>query len=331
MMERLAQLTHLRSLALAVKPHDVWQHSLVDRLHAKGDCLYSLAKLTALTRLELQVQAVCETWGDSYSGYQVTDLLPPADQEAMVNRMYDALEQRGSSLLQALLRMGSLQHLSCPGMWVTPFELTWLPSSLIHLEIEGLLPPKSDELDDTVAYNTPSPWDLPRRLRELRLLGYAASPRALAAIRPPPDVKGGAPSCKVHCFQLRFGLHDIDFDTGRLHRDTVAAVGPALELLRTTRPRPGEWTLQVAADGAEWPMGPPEDQAAGHEGWIRQLAAAGEACTGLVLHNMSLRAADLEALTRAMPQLKVGCGGTAWGSDGARVRRFVLGLEQRKK
>lgn len=330
MVEQLAQLTHLRYLTLAVKPHGVWQHPLVDRLHAKGDCLYRLANLTALTRLELQLEAVCETWGDSYSKYQATDLLPPPDQEAKINLMYDTLGQRSSVLLSALHEMRSLLHLSCPGMWFTPFELTWLPPSLRHLEIEGLLPPKAEELDDKVEYYTPMPWDLPPQLLELRLLGYAASPKALAAIRPPPEVKGGATSCRVHCFQLRFGLHDIDFDTGCLHRNAVATVGPALELLCATRPRPGQWTLQVAADGAEWPMAPPEDQEGeqeGHVGWVRQLQAAGEACTGLVLHNMALRSGDLEALTTAMPQLKVGRLGVEWKGGGSQVLVFGLGVE----
>ncbi len=319
-MEQLTQLTHLRSLSLAVKPNGGWQLAHAESLSAHNDCLEHLSCLTALTRLELQLEAVCEPWGDSYIEYQRALAQPAYCEDDYEIRMYEAITERRHTLVYALRDMPSMQRLSCPGLWITPSELAPLPSSLIHLEIEGLLPPTFDEIADAEALDTPLLWDLPPQLRELRLLGYAACPRALAAIRPPPEVKGQTHGLKLHCFQLRFGVDDVVGSRGRLWDASEEAVGPALELLRATRPRPGEWTLQVAADGSKWPMGPPEDEEEGHEGWIGQLQAAGEACTGLVLHNMSLRAGDLEALTRAMPQLKVGRGGTAWGSGAGLVR-----------
>ncbi len=335
-MKQLTSLPHLRSFSLTVHAVNGWNPDLAPRLLSCSTCLESLGALTALTQLELQLHPVSQPWGDSYEARDTAPLLPIYDdEEALDDAVLAALDQRKASLLHALLCMPSLQHLSCTSLWLTPAEVAQL-TALTYLELEGLLPPTAAEAAALLPTNSSPPvWDLPPHLQELRLIGLSASVRALAAIRPPgsEEQQGQGkqqqqrPRCRLHCLCLHFGTGDVAESDGRLLPGAAAAVGRAVEALRAMRPRPGEWTLQVVPDGSEWPMGPPGgegqqrrheegqeqgegqgEEQQGHAGWLWQLSAAGDECTGLVLQDLTMRAGDLEALAQALPQLKVGPG-----------------------
>lgn len=329
-MKQLTSLPHLCSLSLTLDAMDSWKPHLAPRLLSCATCLGNLAALTALTRLELQLHPVSQPWGDSYEARDTTRLLPVSyDQMFLEDTVLAALDQRKASLQHALLCMPSLRHLSCTGLWLTPAELAHL-SSITHLELEGLLPPTADEAAALLPTDSAPPvWDLPPHLQELRLIRLSASVRALAAIRPPcgAELQQQQLRCRLHCLCLYFGTGDVAASDGALLPGVDVAVGRAVEVLRAMRPRPGEWTLQVVADGSEWPMGPPggegqpeglgqgegqqQDEQQGHAGWLRQLRSAGQECTGLVLQDLTMRAGDLAALAQALPQLKVGPG-AAW-------------------
>ncbi len=227
-------------------------------------------------------------------------------------------EVHRASLLSALGCMPQLQHLHCHTLWLRPSDLASL-TALTRITLGGLLPPTAAPVQVPAAVDasassaaaagaaaaaaaarpSTAAGALPPQLQSL-ILAKAASPSALAALQPAPNLK------HITLYRIRLGTSDVSPD-GRVLPTVAADVGLAARLLAPFVESSELDDLTVAADCGPRPMGPPEAGLQGHTGWIRELAAV-SALERLHISDVQLHVGDLTSLVSVLPDLKASTG-----------------------
>ncbi len=285
----VAQLTMLRSLRLVTSLGDYWSP---EALRPHASCVGRLSSLTALTHLYLDTPVLYEHHADSWHEQQ---------HEGEEHEVWcEVREAHRAALLSALRCMPQLQQLECPTLWLRPSELPVQCTALTSLSLKGLLPPAVEDPQvaaDSGAGAQAAVAAMPPQLQELTLRG-AASPRALALLRPP--------SCLVRLDlnTLTFSVTDVTAE-GRLHAASADAVGPAVRLLLSYRGGRRCYCnhMDIEYDGGPGRMQPREGAADSHMGWIRELNGL-DVCRRLALGGVALSFGDLHCLGRTLGQLR---------------------------
>ncbi len=286
----ISQLTGLRSLYLntVVDP----DRCTVEDLAPYTTSLARLSALTALTRLALHLSQCCQAHGDSWREWLWNG---EEEHEAWC----ELQEEHRTSLLSALRAMPQLQDLDCGMLWLKAAEAATL-SALTSMCIAGLLPPPpwGDNSISSSSSSVSGLCSLPPQLAVLTL-DSAGLPRALASLQVPTTLTA------LHLWRLRFGMSDSVADN-RLSPETVAAVGPALQLIKTLRTRDPVWgTLAVVADSGDGALLPRAGSTRGHGEWLRHLSGLQEVDM-LQLQGLELQSDDVACLADALGHVPVG-------------------------
>ncbi len=293
----VAQLKSLRSLRLATN----LRFGLApEALRPYASCVGRLSSLTALTHLYLETPMGYAGHGNSWHEQQ---------QEGEEHEVWcEVREAHRAALLSPLRCMPQLQQLECPTLWLRPSELPVQCTALTSLSLKGLRPPAVEApqgAGDNGAGAQVAGAAMPPQLQELTLRG-AASPRALALLRPPV------------CFArvgaaIAFGPSDVTPE-GHVTAQAVEAVGPAVRLLAAYRGRTSgcddvDWYSdsdfwQISSWGAcgHGMMLPREGSPNGHIEWIRQLQAL-DVYGSLTLSGVALSFGDLRCLGQTLARL----------------------------
>ncbi len=286
----ILQLTQLRALYLTIPVDpDEWTP---DNFANYATSLARLSALAALTELELDLSPCYQMGGDS-----LHMMLEGEDDHELWAQVR---EVHRTSLLSALRAMPQLQRLHCPTLWLRPSEAATL-TALTRLQLGGLLPPLPGE-------SSSSSNLLPPRLADL-CLDLAVSPRALASLQIPSTLT------LLRACRLRFGMSDVNQETCQLLPETVAAVGPAVRLIKAFQPNGSlgrSWLL--TADGAARPLLPRAGVPGGHAEWLRQLGALDG--VDLALRGFALQGEDVCCLAQTLGKVQVS---QPWGLSALRV------------
>ncbi len=277
----IAQLTSLQSLEFRTTlDPEVCSPAA---LSPYATSLARLSALTALTRLELALSPCYEHDIGSWSKQEGDGERRPA--------WCAAREAHRTSLLSALRAMPQLQHLDCPTLWLHPSEAASL-TALTSLSVGGLyppLPPAGEGSSGTLP--------LPPQLIQLTL-NTAASPRLLASLQVPTTLTA------LHLRKLSFGMSDVTPDN-RLLPETVAAVGPALQLISSLRSAdPVYKELVIEADSFQVLLWPCAGVTEGHVEWLRHLTAL-QGVEAVKLYSLELRLEDMCCLAQTLGCKKV--------------------------
>ncbi len=274
----ILQLTHLRELYLTI--HVEPEEFTLEAIAPYATSLARLSALTALTALELDLSRCYEFGGDSVEMMQLE-----GDDHAAWTEVREA---HRTSLLSALRALPQLQLLHCPKLWLHASEAATL-TTLTGLQLGGLLSPPPGESSPT------SP--LPPRLADLDL-DSGVSPRLLASLQIPSTLTS------LSLYRLRFGMSDVNQETCQLLPETVAAVGPAVRLMKALRPNgPLRRFWLLTADGAARPLLPRAGVPDGHAEWLGQLGALDGA--DFALRGFALQVEDVCCLAHTLGKVHV--------------------------